>query len=181
MVRPEPLPAGVIISNVTSNTATVSYVTREGRRGCALVYSWRWLPQVKLVCDESGSVHRLDFFGLKPSTTYQMLIGHSLYWWNASSTDANPALDKKKIASKAPLPLIQTLSKDMIDNQKTMTMTGRVEDDSGLIQPGALVVVSKAGSDAVMSTRANELGNFSLIIPVAIPTNTFGVSVWSET
>lgn len=174
-------PAAVLVSNVSPTSTAVSFTSVKPEPTCGVLYGLGW-PFFTGTCEPHvpASVHRLIFHGLAPGTTYHLILGSGLKWWNAGAVDVSSLGDSGNGISVF-FPLILTKSKGyVIDQKNSLTIVGHVVDDQGSAQSSALVVATKSGSDTVWSTRANVQGNFSLTIPDVSIVSNISISVWSD-
>lgn len=154
-------PKDVLISNIDTTHATLSFITPVSRKHCVVWYAI-WPPQSGSICEkEKTKVHYTVLSPLISHTSYHVLV-----------------LSTFKIQA---LPVVTTLSKEIEINQNnTKDLIGKVIDEAGVPQFDAVVSISIGKSDTTWTTVTNERGLFSLTVPDVTLLDHAGVSSWSE-
>lgn len=182
VVHRYPAPAALSITNVTSTSAAVTFVTPTPMRICGVWVGLAPLP-VGISCDWSVSrVHRLSLTSLFPATTYRLVVGYGLRWWGSWVDPVGGKLADKSLPRQAIKPF-QTLSRQSTNDMPESELFGELVNEERQPQNGVVVVQTEAGT--VFSAQTNAAGGFSVSVPAMVNDDiarlgTVNVSIWTE-
>lgn len=172
-------PVAWLESNLTDNSATITFVTPRPIKTCLWLYALV-PPTLKRDCEtEAMLVHRFDIRKLNVNTSYQIRASSGFKWFSQYIDPLGGILSDKAYVAQ-PIPALKTSAKmGETDTGTQLPLIGQVVDHQKRAQSQA-VVAAIDQEQTVLSTKTNEQGGFSLNLPPAWQTQEIRLLIWSE-
>jgi len=172
-------PVAWLESNLTDNSATITFITPKPVKTCLWWYALV-PPTFKRDCEtEAMMVHRFDIRKLTVNTSYQIRASSGLKWFSQYIDPLGGILSDKAYVPQ-PIPTLKTSAKmGEADTEAQLHLIGQVVDRQKRAQSQA-VVAAIDREQTVLSTKTNDQGKFSLNLPPAWQTKEIRLLIWSE-